>query len=204
MKTRDRILHTSLELFNRLGEPNVTTLLIADEMNISPGNLYYHFKSKTDIVNELFGWFETEITPLLVVPGEPLDIEDQWFFLHLIFESIARYRFIYKDVVNVLERYSHLKPRFNRIIGRKRAASLTILHTLQTQVVLEANEAEIESLSDNIVMTATFWLNYAIVSQMDSEEEPLMRGVYQVISLPAPYLKPEQRAQLNALKDQYL
>ena len=204
MKTRDRILHTSLALFNELGEPNVTTLLISDELEISPGNLYYHFKSKTDILNELFGWFEKEILVLLDVPDELLDIEDQWFFLHLIFECIARYRFVYKDVVNVLERYPNLKQRFKRIISKKRAASLKILNNLKQQGTLEATTAEIEALSENIVLTSTFWLNYAIISQMEPAEDVLVRGVYQVISLPAPYLQPAQREQLNALKNEYL
>lgn len=204
MKTRDKILHKSLALFNELGEPNVTTLLIADELEISPGNLYYHFKSKTDILNELFGWFEKEILVQLDVPDELLDIEDQWLFLHLIFECIARYRFVYKDVVNVLERYPNLKQRFKRIITKKRSASLKILNNLKQQGILEATAAEIEALSDNIVMTSTFWLNYAIISQMEPAEDILVRGVYQVISLPAPYLQSAQREQLNALKNEYL
>lgn len=204
MKTRDKILHKSLALFNELGEPNVTTLLIADELEISPGNLYYHFKSKTDILNELFGWFEKEILVQLDVPDELLDIEDQWLFLHMIFECIARYRFVYKDVVNVLERYPNLKQRFKRIIAKKRSASLKILSNLKQQDILEATTAEIEALSDNIVMTCTFWLNYAIISQMEPVEDILVRGVYQVISLPAPYLQAAQREQLNALKNEYL
>lgn len=204
MKTRERILHTSLELFNELGEPNVTTLLIADEMEISPGNLYYHFKSKGDILNELFAWYERDILPLLDVPGDAMDIEDQWFFLHLIFETIARYRFLYKDLINVLGKYEKLNTRFQRIIGRKREASLTILENLRSQHFIEANSQEIEALSENIVLTATFWLDYALIAHSKQENNALARGVYQVISLVAPYLAQEQREQLNALKQAYV
>ena len=50
MKTRDRILECALQLFNHKGEPNVSTMEVANEMGISPGNLYYHFHGKEPLV----------------------------------------------------------------------------------------------------------------------------------------------------------
>tara|TARA_R110001592_G_scaffold319321_1_gene596876 strand:+ start:28231 stop:28845 length:615 start_codon:yes stop_codon:yes gene_type:complete len=204
MKTKDRILHKSLELFNELGEPNVTTLLISDELEISPGNLYYHFKSKSDILTNLFNWYEQEMNILLEVPDTLMDIEDQWFFLHLIFENIAKYRFIYQDLIHVLKRHDNIQLRFNRIISKKRKASLKILRSLKEQGSLNANDGEIEALCENIVLTATFWLNYAIISQQNITDDVLARGVYQVISLVAPFLDTEQRNSLDELKKAYL
>jgi len=204
MKTRERILHKSLELFNEVGEPNVTTLLISDELEISPGNLYYHFKSKSDILNELFDWYEHEMLNLLDVPSEPMDIEDQWFFLHLIFESIARYQFLYKDVVNVLERHEKIKNRFRKIIAKKKQASLQVLSNLSAEGRLQASQGEIAALSENIVLTATFWISYAVVSEDILDESTLSRGVYQVISQVVPFLEGEQREMLEGLKQAYV
>lgn len=204
MKTRERILHKSLELFNEVGEPNVTTLLISDELEISPGNLYYHFKSKSDILNELFDWYEHEMLNLLDVPNEPMDIEDQWFFLHLIFEGIARYQFLYKDVVNVLERHEKIKNRFRKIIAKKKQASLQVLSNLSAEGRLKASPSEITALSENIVLTATFWISYAVVSEDALDESTLSKGVYQVISQVVPFLEGEQREMLEGLKQAYV
>ena len=71
-RTRERILETSLALFNTFGEPNITTASVADEMNISPGNLYYHFRNKDEIIGELYAALEAKLVPLfaLLVTGD--------------------------------------------------------------------------------------------------------------------------------------
>src|SRR5207249_4908821 len=62
-KTRDRILDTSLALFNQHGLASVSTHRIAAELGISPGNLHYHFRAKSLIVTWLFRRFEERFAP---------------------------------------------------------------------------------------------------------------------------------------------
>ena len=53
-KTKEIILDTSLELFNSLGLSKVTLRTIANKMEISQGNLNYHFKKREDIIETLY------------------------------------------------------------------------------------------------------------------------------------------------------
>jgi len=204
MKTRDRILFTTLELFNECGEPNVTTLQIADEMDISPGNLYYHFKNKTEILSELFNWYEKEIGEILEVPETSLTGEDQWLFLHLIFEVIARYQFLYQDLVNVLSRHDKLANRFKKIINKKTKASQQICKNLAEQGILNASDDEIETLCKSIVLTSTYWISFSTVVDGKESDDTLNKGVYQVMTLVLPYLREAEREQLREMGEAYL
>ncbi|AZZ92970.1 TetR family transcriptional regulator [Hahella sp. KA22] len=205
MKTRERIIHISLDLFNRFGEPNVTTLQIADELDISPGNLYYHYKNKTEILHELFARFEQQMLELLDVPNVEISIEDQWLFLHLIFERIAEYRFLYKDLVNILQRYERIRPRFKKILHKKTEASLTICSSLRDQEILIGSNEELEALCNNIVLTITYWPSFDLIRHpADAQDIDLSHGVYQVMSLVAPYLRDGERQALMAMSREYL
>ena len=57
-RTAERILEVTLELFNRFGEPNVSTTVISAELRISPGNLYYHYPAKDELINALVDRYE--------------------------------------------------------------------------------------------------------------------------------------------------
>src|SRR5437762_14259876 len=98
-RTRERILETSLALFNARGAPQVTTAEIAGEMNISPGNLYYHFRNKDEIVAELCAAFEARLKPLFADPlGRAIDVEDLWLWFLLLFEGMCDFRFIFRGM----------------------------------------------------------------------------------------------------------
>jgi AcrR family transcriptional regulator len=210
MKTRDRILETSLLLFNELGEPNTTTNLIADEMDISPGNLYYHYRSKEDIVTRLFDRYERKVLDLLdAVPRQQLNMEDMWLVLHLAFELIAEYRFIYRDLDNLLGRYRSLRRRFGRLLARHIDVSTSACQSLVAAGVMRASPEEVQLVGRNVVLVTTYWLNFENISalrsqKVDAERDRYSRGCYQVLSLLAPFLEPESRAMLNHLARRYL
>ena len=59
--TYNRIVDASLVLFNEEGERNISTNHIAAHLSISPGNLYYHFRNKDEIIMQLFKRYSQEL-----------------------------------------------------------------------------------------------------------------------------------------------
>jgi AcrR family transcriptional regulator len=88
-RTAERILEVTLDLFNRFGEPNVSTTLISAELNISPGNLYYHYPAKDELINALFDRYERALDELLQAADNVANVEDAWLFFHMLFELIC-------------------------------------------------------------------------------------------------------------------
>jgi AcrR family transcriptional regulator len=209
-RTAERIATVSLELFNRFGEPNVSTTLISAELSISPGNLYYHFPAKDTLVNHLFDRYETAIMALLEASGDVQDVEDAWFFLHSLFELIWDYRFLYRDLNDLLSRNRHLETHFKYILERKTAALRQLLESMAHTAHLNIDAQTIETLSASMAVVVTYWLSYEYVRDPRNAMEAqsaglaLARGARHVLSLLTPYLAEEaQRQHLQQLTGAY-
>ena len=126
-RTAERILDTTLDLFNRLGEPNVSTTLISAEMGISPGNLYYHYPAKEELITKLFDRYDQALTELLRAADEVADVEDAWLFFHMLFELIWAYRFLYRDLNDLLSNNRKLETHFQFVLQRKTRAVQAVL-----------------------------------------------------------------------------
>jgi len=104
--TRNRILVASLLLFNEQGEPNTTINDIADELDISPGNLHYHFRRKGDIVTALLAEFRADASRILAPPDPAgTGVDDFWLFLHGLLECTMGYRFLFRDMESLSDTY---------------------------------------------------------------------------------------------------
>jgi AcrR family transcriptional regulator len=206
-RTRDRILDVSLAMFNERGEPNVTTNHIADELEISPGNLYYHFRNKDDIVENLFARYEAGMDGALTTAEDRLpSLEDIWMQLHQVFEVMWQYRFIYRDLVDLTSRNRKLRMHFARILKRAGESATSVLQGLVRAEIMRATRTEVDATAQNILLVTTFWMNYNAVRGGSSERtaEDLTLGIHQVMMLIAPFLRDAERVHLNTLVQAYL
>ncbi len=189
LKTRDRILHTALALFNEEGEAQVSCIHVAAVLDISPGNLYYHFKGKEPLIEALFEEFEVEIRQVLSAPiRRPLSIEDNWIFTYIIFEEINDFRFFYSNISGILERCPSLRPRVMRLMRLKEETAAAILNSLRKHRVIECTDVERNALAVRLAAHLTFWLQYVVLSTVRTDDRMMIQtGVYSAIMMLAPY-----------------
>jgi AcrR family transcriptional regulator len=208
-RTAERILETTLTLFNRFGEPNVSTTLISAEMGISPGNLYYHYPAKDELINSLFDAFEAALADLLRAANDVRNVEDAWLFLHMLFELVWQYRFLYRDLNDLLSKNRRLETHFQAVLKNKGQAVQKLLAGLSAAGAMQIELRNVEPLATAMVVVLTYWLSYEYVRDPRRALEPesanaaLLRGAFHVLSLLTPYLETGQREHLHALATRY-
>ena len=202
MKTRDRILECALQLFNQQGEPNVSTLEIANELEISPGNLYYHFHGKEPLVMELFERFEIDMAPLLHPPADArLNVEDYWLFLHLIVERLAHYRFLFQDLSNLAGRLPKLARGIRMWLDALKRTLAALLAGLTAQGHVVSSTQALGLLVEQITLTLLFSLDYQRILGNVGE---IRLVVFQVMMLVTPHMQDDSRGTAEMLAQRYL
>ncbi|MEO7241647.1 MAG: TetR/AcrR family transcriptional regulator [Variovorax sp.] len=208
-RTAERILETALDLFNRFGEPNVPTTSIAAQLGISPGNLYYHYPAKDELILRLYRAYRADLDPLLHASTGVADVEDAWFFMHSLFELIWRYRFLYRDLNDLLGKNRQLEQDFQDVLRVKVAGIGALLAGMQQAGHAEVGAREKAPLAHCMVVVLTYWLSYEYVQNPRQALEPghaqsaMLRGAHHTLHLLAPYLAPAQREHLLDLGDAY-
>lgn len=204
--TRERILQASLALFNAQGLAAVSTHRIAAELQISPGNLHYHFKAKQLIVERLFRRFEEALELLNASADNVRAIDDLWLALHLRFEAIDAYRFVYRDMAFLSSEYPELGQRARALTAQNLLAAKSLCETLVAAGVIEATAEEAQLLALQMVFTTTCWLSFErLVPGREAlqQADPGFAAFY-ALTLISPYVSRESKAYLDYLRGKYL
>ena len=205
--TRELILTTSLVLFNQYGEPHVTTNHIADEADISPGNLYYHFRSKDDIVVELFKRFLVRFQPLVDISAENLlEAEDLWLQLHLSFELKGEFRFLYRNLSDLTARIPDLNRAMRGLLKRERQSAWNSLSGLEHTGVISIDSRQKDLLADSILLALTYWISFSELFDPGGldDSSAQTRAIARVLLMVAPHFREPERSRFTELAYHYL
>ena len=210
LKTRERIILASIDLFNAQGERNVTTNHIAADLGISPGNLYYHFRNKTDIIYEIFLQYELLVNHYLQVPKDrTLNLDDLIFYLESVFDGLWSYRFFHRDLEFLLDCDERLRRDYRNFTMICLEKMEQILSSLQEgYVIRKMDQDHLASMALNVWLVVTNWMAFLKTAYAGEEnnqirKEMLKQGIYQVLAFTLPYLEQEYQTQVRQLQEKY-
>jgi AcrR family transcriptional regulator len=199
LKTKDRILQISLQLFNERGERSVTTNHIAAEMGISPGNLYYHFRNKQEIIKELMEQYQQATLDLLALPEDrEVNANDKIRYFQVLSSQLWAYRFLHRDVYHLIENNDDFRKVYPRFAGKVMQQGQKIYRAFVYAGLMQMTESEIEALIINLWIVLTNWTNFLYMSGhlKDSnhlDEKWVWQALRQMVFLEGPYLRGESR-----------
>lgn len=203
--TRTQILVASLSLFNEHGEPNTTTNDIANEADISPGNLHYHFHKKADLVEALLAEFQADVRRVLDPPtGDDTTIDDFWAFLHLLLEVLAAYRFLLRDMETLVSTYPKVGHALKGFSKGLTAIMQLYVEALRRNEFLQVDDSEVPIMSRNLVVIALFSERFDEVSGAGaSVDVSALRMARSVLGILMPYSSQEAAQLIAELAERY-
>lgn len=102
LQTQSLILKAALTLFNERGASRVTTHMIAEQAGISPGNLYYHFKNKEEVIRAIFWQMDLFSKFEWAGRGPQNPKEGLTGFMRFLFGELSRYQFFFREFASLL------------------------------------------------------------------------------------------------------
>ena len=191
MGNREKILDTALTLFNQNGTAEVSTNHIAEACGISPGNLYYHFSNKGEIIRELFQRLYDAWDKGLSIPQDRAPIlDDLKIVVQTNYQIIWEYRFAYRELVALLRQDAELHQGFLAVRQRGYEGFFALFHAFVASGVFRKldDPQALNDLHEVIWLISEFWLTNLEIGGRSIEEAEMQRGVKLMLRVLEPYL----------------
>ncbi|MBY6107432.1 TetR/AcrR family transcriptional regulator [Ferrimonas balearica] len=188
MGTRERILDASLTLFNEQGTAAISALSIATALGISPGNLYYHFRGKEEILAALLSECDLALNRLYRrMDAELCSAEDFEPFLLSLLRVGRHFRCLFRD--QEVLRFAHpgLAQTWRRLLRQLRQTSQQLLQRLDRLSPLQLNQHERDQLADSLMLSALASLCFELEPDNDGEAQ-LLHSAATLFALLRPHL----------------
>lgn len=205
-RTPQRILEAARALYNRFGEPNISTTRIAAELGISPGNLHYHFATKNALLDALLADDLAALDAVLAQAPAVRHVDEAWQCIQAQLALAHQHRFLLRDLNELLSRNRRLEQQVQAMLGRQTEAAQAMLGGLVAGGDAQMAASDIDDLSTALVLVLNGWHNFAFARaprqalEAPQADRTLAEGVAQAMGLVAPYLLPAARETLQRLR----
>lgn len=192
MTTKQRILNTSLQLFNQQGIDTITVRHIAKELGISHGNLCYHFSNTDVIIEKLYEQLIEELNEVLANPAllQALNLKMFYELTCFIFEKLYKYKFLMQDFVSIMRRNPNLKQKHRDLVNSRRMLfQMGVEAAIQVDIFKpDIIEGQYENYFEQLFIISDFWLSSAEILYEGTEENKLGKYINIAFTLIVPYL----------------
>jgi AcrR family transcriptional regulator len=178
-RTRDRVLDAALELFNERGSSAVTTNHVAARAGISPGNLYYWFSDKDEIVRELYARYVAAYERVWAAgnsdapdQGDSLDLTPDEVLARLADGAALSRRFIFlaRDLLGLLHADPVLTAEYRAVRERRITAFTDLAHSWRARgLIRPVDDKTVSDLVHALWIIAETWLAFG---ELDRNADP--------------------------------
>ena len=191
MDTKDKIIATAIDLFNIHGTKAISTNHIAKEMGISPGNLYYHFRSKNDIIRSISDNFSNELGSVLKIQLDTIsDFSSNLTSLFNRFFKIQQsYQFLFLEGVHLTKQDSRLLDNYTNLRSLIKKGYHELLSNLVKIKIMKRQSLNIiDDLLDAQWIIMWYWINHTILNRNTYDDFQIKKGIKLSFSIIKPQL----------------
>ncbi len=191
MNTKERIIATAIDLFNLHGTKAISTNHIAKEMGISPGNLYYHFRSKNDIIRSISDNFSNELGSVFKIQLDTIsDFSSNLTSLFNRFFKIQQsYQFLFLEGVHLTRQDSRLLDNYTNLRNLIKKGYHELLSNLVKIKIMKKQSLNIiDDLLDAQWIIMWYWINHTILDRNTYDDFQIKKGIKLSFSIIKPQL----------------
>lgn len=155
------ILETARTLFNEKGYHDVTIRMIALKMNMSSGNLNYHYKKREDIFEALYFEMVADFDERIdMLNNMTFSIEQIKFDVERSMSRMLDYTFFWTDLYNLLIISEKVQEHFKEVYKKRMAGCLLLFKKLNENKIMKDSTFEMENnfLAERMINYGNTWL----------------------------------------------
>lgn len=191
MGTKEKILQTARILFNERGLETTSAKNIAAELEMSDGNLRYHFRTKEDLVYALYMQLvETFNQQLGQLEGQDFNLRQVYLALKFVYENLYAHRFLMADFVAIMRKYPRIQQHYHTLTQSRKQQLEQFTQALVAQGIFKNDipDSQYAHMTEQLSLISDAWIGHAEVLYDGSEAQKLKHYTMLAFSMLVPYL----------------